>query len=138
MTIDRASYEPVHRQLARILRDRIQSGQLRPGDQLPAEATLAQTFDVGRDAVRDALASLRNDGLVITARGQGTFVRIPATDITVLRMGAGTRVAARVATADERRQLGMPEGTAVLVLTRAGEPDEVLPGDRTVVEFADE
>jgi GntR family transcriptional regulator len=58
MTIDQASYEPVYRQLARILRDRIQSGQLRPGQPLPSEATLAQTFDVGRDAVRDALASL--------------------------------------------------------------------------------
>jgi len=68
MTIDPASYEPVYRQLARILRDQIQSRELRPGDALPSEATLAQTFGVGRDSVRDALASLRNDGLVTTTR----------------------------------------------------------------------
>jgi GntR family transcriptional regulator len=138
MTIDQASYEPVYRQLARILRDQIRAGDLQPGSALPSEAKLAQTFEVGRDAVREALASLRNDGLVITTRGRGTFVREPATDLTVIRAGAGTRVAARVATADERLRLSLPEGTAVLVVTRAGEPDEVLPADRTVVEFEHE
>jgi DNA-binding GntR family transcriptional regulator len=138
MTIDQASYEPVYRQLARILRDQIRTGELRPGAALPSEAALSQTFGVGRDAVRDALASLRNDGLVITTRGLGTFVREPAADRTVVRAGAGTRVTARVATADERRRLSLPEGTAVLVVTRAGVPDEVLPADRTIVEFEHE
>jgi GntR family transcriptional regulator len=138
MTIDQASYEPVYRQLARILRDQIQTGELRPGAALPSEAALSQTFGVGRDAVRDALASLRNDGLVITTRGLGTFVREPAADRTVVRAGAGTRVTARVATADERLRLGLPEGTAVLVVTRADVPDEVLPADQTIVEFEHE
>jgi DNA-binding GntR family transcriptional regulator len=135
VTIDQASFEPVYRQLARILRDQIQAGELRPGAPLPSEASLSQSFGVGRDAVRDALALLRSDGLVITTRGIGTFVREPATDLTVVRTGAGTRVAARVATADERLSLGLPEGTAVLVVTRPGHPDEVLPADRAVVEF---
>ena len=138
MTIDQASFEPVYRQLARILREQIQAGELSPGTALPSEASLSQTFGVGRDAVRDALASLRTEGLVVTTRGIGTFVREPATEITVLRLGAGTRVAARDATADERQQLGLPEGTAVLVVTRPGQPDEVLPADRTVVEFGHE
>ena len=96
---------------------------------------MSQTFGVGRDAVRDALALLRSEGLVITTRGIGTFVREPATEVIVLRTGAGTRVAARVATSDERQHLSLPEGTAVLVVTRPGQPDEVLPADRTVVEF---
>ena len=47
-------------------------------------------------------------------------------------------MAARVATADERQHLSLPEGTAVLVVTRPGQPDEVLPADRTVVEFGHE
>jgi DNA-binding GntR family transcriptional regulator len=135
VTIDQTSFEPVYRQLARILRDQIHAGELRPGAALPSEASLSQTYGVGRDAVRDALASLRADGLVITTRGLGTFVREPATEVNVVRMGAGTRVAARVATADERQRLGLPEGTAVLIVTRAGESDEVLPADRTVIEF---
>jgi DNA-binding transcriptional regulator YhcF (GntR family) len=138
MTIDQASFERVYRQLARILREQIQVGQFLPGAPLPSEASLSQNFGVGRDAVRDALASLRSEGLVITTRGIGTFVREQATDLTVVRVGAGTRVAARVATTDERLTLGLPEGTAVLVVTKAGQPDELLPADRTVVEVDDE
>jgi DNA-binding GntR family transcriptional regulator len=138
MTIDPDSFEPVYRQLARILREQIAAGRWRAGEPLPSEASLSQQFDVGRDAVRDALASLRTDGLVITTRGIGTFVCGPAKDVAVVTVGAGTRVAARVATADERARLGIPEGTAVLVVTRAGQPDELLPADRTVVDVDDE
>src|ERR1700691_6303305 len=87
VTIDQDSFEPVYRQLARILREQIQAGELHPGAALPSEAALSQTFGVGRDAVRDALASLRSEGLVITTRGIGTFVREPATDVTILRRG---------------------------------------------------
>jgi DNA-binding GntR family transcriptional regulator len=134
MTIDPASFEPVYRQLARILRDQIRSGDLRPGAAVGSEASLSQRFGVGRDAVRDALAALRSEGLVITERGAGTFVREPAEHVEVVRVAVGARVSARVAAEDERRVLGIPEGTAVLVVTRPGEPDQVLAGDRTVVE----
>ena len=118
MTIDQASFEPVYRQLARILREQIHAGELHPGTALPSAAALSQTFGVGR--------------------GIGTFVREPATEITRLRRGLGTRVAARVTTADERQHLNLPERIAVLVVTRPGQPDEVLPADRTIVEFAHE
>jgi len=138
VTIDQASFEPVYRQLARILREQIQAGKLLPATALPSEASMSQSFGVGRDAVRDALASLRSEGLVITTRGIGTFVREPATEVKVLHMSTGTRVAARVATADERQNRSLPEGTAVLVVTRPGQPDEVLPADRTVIEFGHE
>jgi len=134
MTIDPASFEPVYRQLARILREQIQVGELGVGQALPSEASLSQHFGVGRDAVRDALAMLRSEGLVITTRGIGTFVRGPVDEVAVVRVGAGTRVSARVPTADERLRLGVPEGTAVLVVMRDGEPETVLPADRTVVE----
>ena len=55
MTIDQASFEPVYRQLARILREQIQVGELHPGAALPSEAALSQTFGVGRDAVPNVL-----------------------------------------------------------------------------------
>lgn len=134
MGIDQASFEPVYRQLARILRESIQAGQLRPGAALPSEAALSQRYGVGRDAVRDALSVLRGEGMVVTTRGIGTFVRGPVGEVTVVRVGAGTRVSGRLPTADERLALGVPEGTAVLVVSRAGEADQVLAADRTVIE----
>ncbi len=90
MVIDPASFEPVYRQVARILREQIQGGQLRAGQALASEAALSQRFGVGRDAVRDALALLRGEGLVVTTRGIGTFVRGPAAEVRVVRVRAGT------------------------------------------------
>jgi DNA-binding GntR family transcriptional regulator len=135
MGIDATSFEPVYRQLARILREQIQAGGLEAGQPVGSEASLSQRFGVGRDAVRDPLALLRSEGLVVTTRGIGTFVRGPVEDLAVVRVGAGTRVSARVPTADERLSLGIPEGTAVLIITKAGEQARLLPADRTVVEF---
>ena len=83
VTIDQANFEPVYRQLARILREQIQAGELHPGAAFPSEAA-PSIFGVGRDAVRDALAALRSEGLVITTRGIGTFVREPVTEVTIL------------------------------------------------------
>ena len=53
---------------------------MRPDDLLPQERELAETFQVSRTTVRQALQSLIEDGLIYSIRGQGTFVskgRIP-------------------------------------------------------------
>src|ERR1700733_4526910 len=54
--------------------DSILQGQLKPGDQLPAERDLAQQFGVSRTAVREAVKTLREKGLVEAYSGRGTFV----------------------------------------------------------------
>jgi len=50
-------------------------GDIRPGDQLPAERALAEQFQVSRASVREALRSLELLGVVQTRAGGGTFVR---------------------------------------------------------------
>jgi len=52
----------------------IVGGEYITGDRLPAEATLAETFHVSRPVIREALAQLRDDGLVRARRGSGTYV----------------------------------------------------------------
>src|SRR6202046_4209568 len=54
--------------------DSILQGQLKPGDQLPAERDLAQRFGVSRTAVREAVKTLREKGLVEAYSGRGTFI----------------------------------------------------------------
>lgn len=56
------------------LRQAIQSGDLRPGDKLPSEAGLTKEYDVSRTVIREAIASLRADGLVEPRHGVGVFV----------------------------------------------------------------
>lgn len=53
----------------------LERGELKPGDQLPAERQLAEQLEVSRASVREALRSLELLGIVETRAGGGTFVR---------------------------------------------------------------
>lgn len=55
----------------------ISEGSLLPGQKLPTEHNLAQSFGVSRSVVREAIAQLRNEGLVETRQGVGAFVTEP-------------------------------------------------------------
>jgi GntR family transcriptional repressor for pyruvate dehydrogenase complex len=54
---------------------RIIEGEYREGDRLPAEHALAERFETSRPTVREALARLRADGIIVTRHGSGTTVR---------------------------------------------------------------
>ena len=69
--------ETLHKQMRTELAARINAGQLQPGDRLPAERDLADEFGVARSVVRQALAGLARDGLVISVYPRGYRVRGP-------------------------------------------------------------
>jgi len=52
----------------------IAEGRILPGEKLPTEHVLAKGFGVSRSVVREAIAQLRNEGLVETRQGVGAFV----------------------------------------------------------------
>ena len=62
-------------QIADVLRERIRTGELKAGDRLPTQAELADEFGVERGAVRQALRSLQDDGL-LTNVSKGSPPRI--------------------------------------------------------------
>lgn len=64
-------------QVAEILRERILSGQWRPGDQVATEDELCELFQVSRTTVRYALSTLVSEGLIYRKQGQGTYVAEP-------------------------------------------------------------
>src|SRR5689334_5227089 len=65
---------PMYRQIAEDLREQIESGKLRPGQQLQTELELREHYNASRNTVRDAIKWLTTRGLVETRPGQGTFV----------------------------------------------------------------
>lgn len=69
-----ARREQLPDEIARSLSDKIGSGALAPGDRLPTEAALAESFGVSRNVVREAIARLKYDGLIETRQGSGAFV----------------------------------------------------------------
>jgi DNA-binding GntR family transcriptional regulator len=64
---------PPYLQLAGILRTRIASGEIT--GRLPSEKQLAQEFGLAQGTVRRALGLLREEGLITTVQGYGSFVR---------------------------------------------------------------
>lgn len=71
---------------------RIRAGELAPGAQLPTETELCAAYQVSRTVVREAVARLRSEGLLIPRQGKGVFVSeaplasfsIPASDLEAL------------------------------------------------------
>lgn len=60
--------------VAQTLRDDIAAGRFAAGARLPAEAGLADAFGVSRPIVREAIALLKADGVVVTRKGSGAYV----------------------------------------------------------------
>jgi GntR family transcriptional regulator, transcriptional repressor for pyruvate dehydrogenase complex len=60
--------------VTRALAARIDAAELRPGDRLPTERKLMEAYGVSRTVVREAISSLRAEGLVVTRQGKGAFV----------------------------------------------------------------
>jgi GntR family transcriptional regulator len=73
-------YQPLHKTVRSTLAARIAGGELRPGDRLPGERDLSAEFDVARSVIRQALAGLARDGMIVSAYPRGYDVlgpRIP-------------------------------------------------------------
>ena len=71
-TVDRDSGVPPWRQVTADLRKRIAAGEW--AARLPAERDLAYEYEVNFKVVRKALSVLREEGLIVTEKGYGSFV----------------------------------------------------------------
>ena len=130
---------PAYQRIQSVIRKRIDSGQLQPGDSVPSERELAKTHRVSLMTARHALIFLEREGLVERRRGIGTFVAPPKIHFNKLmsyteQMAARTLVAgARVLFAkivnDESEapaRLSLPPNSSVIKFERlrhaSGEP----------------
>lgn len=79
-----------HEVLAR-LEQRIRSGELAPGDQLPSERDLMAFYGVGRPAVREALQALARGGIVEITHGERARVVVPTAQLLVAQIAGGAQ-----------------------------------------------
>ena len=125
-TIDRDSKLPFYQQLYEILRGKIQRGEWQPGDLIPTESDLIDSYQVSRNTVRQVLDKLVNEGLIYRQRGRGSFVSHPTLEQSMTRIISFT---------EDMRQRGFNPGTHVLTasLTQASEDIAgkllISPGD---------
>ena len=66
----------IYEEVAEAIHEMIRSGKLKPGDKLDSVQQLAENFQVGRSAIREALTSLRAMGLIEMKQGEGTYVKL--------------------------------------------------------------
>jgi GntR family transcriptional regulator len=73
--VERGTPVPPSRQVANLLRAQIQAGTLPPGAPLPSILRLSQEHEVATNTIRKALRILKDEGLIETVVGYGTFVK---------------------------------------------------------------
>src|SRR6218665_1219078 len=78
---------PMHLQLRDLLRSQIVERHLAPLSKLPSESQFSEMHGISRITVRQALASLQNEGLIFKVQGKGAFVSQPKArqDVTSLK-----------------------------------------------------
>ena len=90
------SQEPIaRRKLYQEVQDRllqrINTGEIRPGDQLPSERELMEFYGVGRVAVREALQELARSGIVEISHGERARVVVPTAHLLIEQIAGGAR-----------------------------------------------
>lgn len=108
--VDRLADAPPFRQIADQLRRAIQQGDLEPGGRVPSEAELIEHYGVARMTVRQAIAELKAEGLVVAEHGRGVFVRSRPTvrRLASDRFARRHREAGKAAFLAETESIGTP------------------------------
>ena len=73
------------------LMQRIQTGEIAPGEQLPPERELMEVYGVGRPAVREALQALERSGIVEISHGERARVVVPSAHNLIQQIASGAR-----------------------------------------------
>jgi GntR family transcriptional regulator len=136
---------PRHAAIAHELREGIRSGDYPPGSPLPSEAQLSLQFDVSRGTVRQALAALRTEGVIVGGRGRAPVVRRPGLSQSFDQLVSFTmwarqlgrapsartlELARRPADPESAEQLGLEPRTPVFQYTRL----RLLDGEPVMIE----
>ncbi|MDD2214537.1 MAG: GntR family transcriptional regulator [Oscillospiraceae bacterium] len=88
MEIDKYSSVPLYAQLKALITERIDSGVYPEGEQIPTEMAFCKELQLSRPTVRQAIAELVAEGLLVIMKGKGTFVRTEAKRLNIAGFSA--------------------------------------------------
>ena len=74
MTFELNGSKPIYKQLIDEILAKIRSGELRPGEKLPTERSLAQQLYVSRGTIKKAYKELADNNIIEIIQGSGTYV----------------------------------------------------------------
>lgn len=74
MSFDPLGPDPIYRQIASVIAERIEDGTYPPNRKIPSERELCEEFEVTNKTVRAGIALLVEDGKLRPVKGRGVFV----------------------------------------------------------------
>lgn len=96
---------PIYIQIASELKNRIISGQLKPGDKLPSVREIAEEFSVNPNTAQRVFIELDKDGITYIERGVGTFVKEDGNMVEQLLQQEAGKIRSRFI--EEAKKLGL-------------------------------
>lgn len=128
--VSRSGGVPAHVQIERWLLESISSGEMVPGDRLPGERELAARLGVSRMTLRQALAALESQGVLVRVPGRsgGAFVAEPRVDCDLTGLAGFTEQMRRAHLTAEARILAavtVPAPAGVAAALELGPRDRV-------------
>ena len=113
--LNKNSFTPLYHQIEQVLRQAIESGAIKPGQSL-SERELSERFGVSRMTARQSLSALRDDGLIYSERGRGTFVAEPKINVHTRQL---------LGFSEDMRRRGLAPSSKVVSLRRL-RPEETI------------
>jgi DNA-binding transcriptional MocR family regulator len=126
---DLGNGQVTHWHAANRLREEIMSS-LAPGEKIEPEQVLADRYGVARNTIRKAIAQLREEGILASRHGRGTFTAAVPSRRQV-PLGPGDRARALMPEEGERDRRGLPPGVPLLIVSRAHGKTEYYDASRT-------
>lgn len=117
--INRESPVPIHHQVRNYLLSCIESGELRPGQQLLKEREYADVFGISLAPVRQALLDLVKEGYLYRVAGKGTFVREPKVEEKISILSSFTESMRAKGIKSTMRVVGLSVGEAPIEVRKA-------------------
>ncbi len=115
MKLNKHSFTPLYHQIEQSLRQQIESGELKPGHMI-SERELSERLGVSRMTTRQSLRALREDGLIHSQRGRGTFVSEQKLEVQTRQLLGFT---------EDMQRRGLKASSRVMTFRRFV-PDELL------------
>lgn len=91
MTVEPIQRRKLYQEVQDRLMQRIETGELAPGDQLPSERDIMEVYGVGRVAVREALQEMARSGIVEISHGERARVVVPTAHLLIEQVAEGAR-----------------------------------------------
>lgn len=91
MSTEQIQRRKLYQEVLARLQERIRSGEIAPGEQLPSERDLMEFYGVGRPAVREALQALERSGIVEIAHGERARVVVPTAERLIEQIASGAK-----------------------------------------------